>query len=754
MSDVAQAELVTTPEHGQTPKKRKKSLPVGLILLALTAVACASAGAWYFLSQSNSTSNEKWLTFEARQGPLVVSVTETGTIEASEQVTLSSAVEGQATVLYLVEEGSVVAEGDLLVELDTSGMADELIDDEIDVMNAKAAKIRAEEDLAVVQNQAQSDVSVAELDLKFAKADLQKYKEGESAKLRMEAQAAVDLAQQELTQAQIQLDGSRKLLGQKFISQSEFDSDQLAFNRAKLDLDLKTEELRLLNTYEDQRNLDQFEEDLKQAEFALERAQRKARADVVQAEAEVEATASELERQEGRLARTKDQISKGKIYAPREGLVVYATSGGGGFRGNDEPLAEGQQVRERQDIINLPTATNRIAKIKIHESSLDKIRVGLPVRITVDAIPGSEYWGRVSRIAPLPDATQRWMNPDLKVYNTEITINGNGEELRTGMSCRAEIVVENYSDATFVPVQSVVRVGGDSVVFVENPAGDIEERSVEVGLDNNSMIVIKSGIQKGDNVLLNPPLANTGASNSIVAEDIPEEQKDAVKDAKANPTARPAGEGGQGGQGGQGGGDQRQAMMQFYQALNAKLTEDEKSEMQTVMQSGDREKIQQFFSDKATKYSVKQPDMSAMGGGQGRGERGQGNGERGQGSGQGGDQPANRDTSVRVTSGGSSGNGGGMSEEDSAAAAAAEAEREARRDAEREAKAAERAAEAERRRQEDQAERDKAAEERRQKEEERRQRQQQGGSDDPKEDDGDDKPAAPANQAPAESDAA
>ena len=112
-------------------------------------------------------------------------------------------------------------------------------------------------------------------------------------------------------------------------------------------------------------------------------------------------------------------------------MVVYATTGKAG-RGNVEPLAEGQEIRERQELIYLPTTTSMMADVKIHESSLQKVAEGLPVRITVDAVPGKVFMGHVGKIGLLPDAQSMWMNPDLKVYNTEIFLDGDARTCGPG----------------------------------------------------------------------------------------------------------------------------------------------------------------------------------------------------------------------------------------------------------------------------------------------------------------------------------
>jgi HlyD family secretion protein len=509
----------------------------GRILVALGLVAWLATGC-----ESDGEDVGAGTTFLVQQGRLTISVTESGTITARDQTVIQSQVEGQTTIIYLVDEGTIVEPGDLLVELDASRLQDELVDQQIRVQNSDAAFVRARENLAVAENQAKSDLARAELDLQFAREDLTQYQEGEYPRALKEAEAKITLAKEQLEQAEDTLLWSEKLLEEKYISQAEYEKDRLARERTKLDHELAVADRELLEQYTRKRKVTELESAIEQAELALERATRKARADVVQAEADLTAKESELQRQRDKLAKIEDQIAKCRIVAPVEGMVVYATSSRGGWRGNAEPLDEGQTVRERQELINLPTTSSMSVEVKVHESNLKKVQDGQPVRITVEALPGRTFAGRVTRIAPLPDAQSVWLNPDLKVYTTYIELVGDPVGLRSGMTCRAEIMVARYDDAIYVPVQAVVRVGGTPTAYVVN-GGAPEPRSVEIGFDNNRMVRIVSGLQPGEEVLLAPPLADGTAPEPAADEDLPEEapapEPAAQMEPEADEPARP-----------------------------------------------------------------------------------------------------------------------------------------------------------------------------------------------------------------------
>ncbi len=120
--------------------------------------------------------------------------------------------------------------------------------------------------------------------------------------------------------------------------------------------------------------------------------------------------------------------------------------------------------------------------------------------------------GTVTRIMPLPDPQSMWMNPDLKVYKTEITLDSNDPTLRSGMNCKAEIIVEQHADAVYVPVETVLRVGGQPTVYVLNENRETQERKVEIGFDDKNLVRIISGLQEGELVLLTPPLKAAGTA--------------------------------------------------------------------------------------------------------------------------------------------------------------------------------------------------------------------------------------------------
>lgn len=446
-----------------------------------------------------------------QRGPLTINVTETGTIHPREQIIIRNDLQRDAKIMFIVEEGSQVKKGDLLVELDVTELEQFLVERRIRVQTAESSLIYAQENLKVVENQGQADIEQAELGYKFAQQDLQKYIDGEFPRLQKAAEAKITLAEQELSRAQEMHEWSQKLFDEKYLARSELQRDQLSANKADLDLQLAKTDLDLLRNYTYTRQLDQLNSDVRQAEMGLERAKRKHAATMAQATAELKARAARFEDEKAELKEDEDEIASAKKYAPIDGMVLYASSVED-WRDDEDPIKHGAVVNRQQEIIYLPTTAAFNADIKILEVNLRKVAVGMPARIIVDAMQGKVFSGKVAQIAPVPDSDRWFTNPNLKVYSTVIALDTTESALRNGMSCRVEIVVQRHDDVVYVPIQAVTRVGRQPTVYaVEN--GVLVPRSVQIGLDNSRFVHVLDGLRAGEVICLAPPLTTSAAGH-------------------------------------------------------------------------------------------------------------------------------------------------------------------------------------------------------------------------------------------------
>jgi len=463
---------------------------------------------------SSKYSDEKQVMHCVQRGPLSITVAETGTLSSQEELKIKSQVNGRKTILFLIEEGKRVEKGMILVELDRSALNDALAEAKIRVDNAEAAFIREREQLAISNNKSLSEVELCKQTVKFSKMDFENYKMGQYPQDLQVANNTIILAEEELKRAEDKLNWSKKLAEEGFLTRSELEGDRLEVKRKRLNLELARSKLQLLEAFTYKRQVEKLESELYQAEQALVRAEKNALADRIRAEASLRAKESEWQRQSKKMRDIEQQIKNCTIRAPRDGMVIYATSVNKRPWGNQAPLEVGQEVRERQDLIFLPTNSGMKVQLKIDEVDLERIRLGMQARVRIDALGGRQLSGQVRKIAPLPDQSSAWMNPDLKVYETEVYLDEAVEGLRSGMNCNVEIVVKQYEDIVYVPIQAVIHVDGAPTVFVQNDQR-IETRRLEPGISNNRMLPVYSGLEAGEWILMNPPL-ESGALPPVI----------------------------------------------------------------------------------------------------------------------------------------------------------------------------------------------------------------------------------------------
>lgn len=472
------------------------------LLAAVLAIAVAVAAGVALRSTRPAKSELSF--YEIKRGDFLISIVEGGSIEAVSEEIIRSEVEGVARIIFIVKEGSTVKQGDLLVELDSAESQNEVNQQQIAVEKAQFALIQAEQQLEIQKSTVDSEIAAAELKVQFAQSDLDKYTKGEAQQTRRNAQIEITNVLETLKIAEERLDWTEELHKKGFETKANLDKDRLAKSQSTLKLEQSRQALWMIETFDIPKKQHELKAAHQEAKENLERVKRQGENKLAQAKADVTTQKSTLELSRSKLARENKKLQATKIYAPQDGLVVYAGGGGGDRRFSSESMIEeGATIRNRQEIIKLPDISEMKVTVKIHESHINNVRPGQAAYVVLDAMPDQRFRGHVNRVAPLPDSSSRWGNPNLKVYVTEVRITDAIPNVKPGVSARAEIVVTNLPGVLTAPIQAVTTRKGQQVVFLASaPTRPVP---VSVGLYNTKFIEVTSGVKEGDQVLLSPP---------------------------------------------------------------------------------------------------------------------------------------------------------------------------------------------------------------------------------------------------------
>ena len=342
----------------------------------------------------------------------------------------------------------------------------------------------------------------------------------------------LQVARKEAGQAQVSLEGTRRLFEKGFVTKTDLERDDIANENSRLKVETAATARDLYSKYEVPKTAEETLSKYTEAARELARARKAAVSKLAQAEAKLKSAQGQHSIQARQRKELYEQLDKCTIPATKPGLVVYGSGADDQFfNGGEERIREGATVRERQSIITIPDMTRMSVRVRIHESYIKKIKKGQTARITVDAFPDKVLDGEVTRVGVLPDSQNMWMNPDMKVYLTTITINGTNDWLKPGMTAKVDILANELTNVVYVPMQAVAPFERKQVCYV--PHGHAtERREVEVGEFNDEFIEVRKGLKEGEAVVLQP--AETPAHDR--AEEAPEKAA-----PKATPVAVPAG---------------------------------------------------------------------------------------------------------------------------------------------------------------------------------------------------------------------
>ncbi len=175
------------------------------------------------------------------------------------------------------------------------------------------------------------------------------------------------------------------------------------------------------------------------------------------------------------------KLAKTQIVAPFSGII--------GLRS----VSVGDYVKEGADLVNLEAIDPLKVDFRVPETYLRQVQPGQTMQITLDALPGKTYAGRVAAVNPLVDAAGRAIVIRAQVANQDTA-------LRPGMFARVRLITSDDAQALVVPEQALVPQGTEQFVF-KVVDGKTVRAKVEVGQRRDSMVEIRKGLVAGDVVV-------------------------------------------------------------------------------------------------------------------------------------------------------------------------------------------------------------------------------------------------------------
>lgn len=425
------------------------------IASVLVLAASAAAGWWFFFRPAAARADV--LLHTVKREPLVVSVTEKGTLESAANIDIVCRVragsKGFATTInWVIEDGARIKTGQTLMILDDSALKDQEDDQAIKAQQAEANEVKAGLDLKIAEKQYERDLATAESTLTNAVNALNNYTglvyDGSRAPLAALGGGSLSLVEAgtyrqsldnltgsvRLAESDVEQFRERAAWADRMVKLQYLSAAQAQSERSKLDSaieklrSLQAQRTQLVTSDRDQ-TLTKLVLDRDIARISVEQTDLTGRSNVEKAKAELRRAIDESTQQDERLADIRKQRAECKIVAPEvpeNSMVVYFKQDSGRFNSSQQGLIEqGAQVKEGQKMLRIPNLRRMQVNTKVHEAMVARIKgeVRVPTHF-VDGVQAHLQINPYTQLLAQRHEITDWMRDKLRYREYRTTAEG------------------------------------------------------------------------------------------------------------------------------------------------------------------------------------------------------------------------------------------------------------------------------------------------------------------------------------------
>jgi HlyD family secretion protein len=460
---------------------------------ALAVAAAAAAVLLLPLFLGLIIQNRKPGDVAVRKGSLQPSVPLVGALEADRSDAYGAAVPGVETkILWLVEEGTIVAPGDRLVQFDAAPF-----EKERDTAVARARELAEEArqarlGLEAARLKAASDLQQAQATATESQRELEALVNSGAPLSVKESEHDVEQKERALQEAQTRLDGLTPFVSKGYVSQEEFRAAQSKRDQTAADLALAAARHDALVH---ETNPDLIRKKLQESETGkaqLSIGRDRSKVVLAQAEAAERLAAVRLEEANRLVAEAEKKIAACVVTAKAPGLAVHSEL----FdkTGERRKIRVGDAVWGGTTVVTLPDLSRLHIEGRVPESEIHLLAPGQKASVRLDAFPDKALTGTLRRIGSL-GASER---NESRSFPVTIALDQTDPRFRPGMIARATVTGEKIENALLLPIQAVRTDEQGPYAVVVSALGSTSVRRIKLGRSTASVVQVLSGLDAGD----------------------------------------------------------------------------------------------------------------------------------------------------------------------------------------------------------------------------------------------------------------
>jgi len=166
------------------------------------------------------------------------------------------------------------------------------------------------------------------------------------------------------------------------------------------------------------------------------------------------------------------------------------------------PVKIGEGVNKGSLVATIVSTESMYIEAFIDEADVARVRTGQVVNVTMDSYPGRIFRGEVYRISPVVLGGKQ----ETRTFEVRVRLTEGDVHIKPGMSADIEIIVESIPDVIVIPSQSIVEREGKRYVYTVRDSR-AHQRLVNTGRFNWTFFEVLSGINEGDEIIVNPEVS-------------------------------------------------------------------------------------------------------------------------------------------------------------------------------------------------------------------------------------------------------
>jgi RND family efflux transporter MFP subunit len=415
-----------------------------------------------------------------------------GSVSAILQTKVSSKVSGRV-MKVLVKEGDFVSKGQLLAQIDTSDIINQVNQAKAVLQSAQTRYEQAQTAYELQKQQVQYSIQQAEATLNAARENLLMLKTGARPQEIKQVEALLAQAQANLTNAESNYQRTKTLYSQGAVAKQALDLAQMQYDVAKAQVESAKQQLELVKIGPREEQIRIAEQNVRQAEAMYELA-KASEQQVRIRQQDMETAKAAVDQAKAAYNLALNSLKEANITSPTSGYVL------------SKLVDIGEIVAPGIPLFVIVNTSSSYVDCIASELDVSRLRVGQEVDLLFDAMPERTFKQRISVISPAGDPTSR-------SFLVRITLPQTPFMLKPGMFARARVIVGKKS-GIFLPQSCVYLEGNESYVsVVEN--GKAVKKKVKTGASIGDLIEILEGVKEGEEVIERGDAVPVGAKVSI-----------------------------------------------------------------------------------------------------------------------------------------------------------------------------------------------------------------------------------------------